>query len=165
MRTETSGQSWRGDETPHAMSKELLRHAVAYKIQEQEFGGLSRRTSLQLPELSNGGKIALVASSQLKPGSKLLRKWNDKVHEVSALEDGSYAYAGKVWIRPITPLRAAGSGDGSRGGGLGHTVLHDEPDRLYLFSFDRIPLQLSFDHGDGVGESTIRATNECGMAA
>ena len=43
-----------GDEAPCAMSKELLRLAAAYRIQEQEFGGLSRRTSLRLRALSNG---------------------------------------------------------------------------------------------------------------
>lgn len=105
-----------GDEAPRAMSKELLRLAVAYKIQEQEFGGLSRRTSLRLRALSNGNSvnISAVSSSQLKPGTKLLREWNGKVHEVSALEDGRYAYAGRVWkslseiARQITGVRWSG---------------------------------------------------------
>lgn len=105
-----------GNKPPRAMSKELLRLAVAYRLQEQEFGGLSRRTSLRLRALSNGGrgKVASVPSSQLKPGAKLLREWNGKVHEVSALEDGRYAYAGKVWrslseiARAITGVRWSG---------------------------------------------------------
>jgi hypothetical protein len=105
-----------GDGAPRAMSKELLRLAVAYRIQEQEFGGLSRRTSLRLRALSNGGSgsVASVPSSQLKPGTKLLREWNGKIHEVSALEDGRYAYAGRVWkslseiAREITGVRWSG---------------------------------------------------------
>jgi hypothetical protein len=105
-----------GDKAPRAMSKELLRNAVAYKIQEQEFGGLSRRTSLRLRVLSNAGsgKITSAPSLQLKPGARLLREWNGKVHEVSALEDGRYAYAGKVWrslseiARVITGVRWSG---------------------------------------------------------
>jgi len=105
-----------GDEAPRAMSKELLRLAVAYKIQEREFGGLSRRTSLRLRALSNGNsvRISAVSSSQLKPGAKLLREWNGKVHEVSALEDGHYAYVGRVWkslseiAREITGVRWSG---------------------------------------------------------
>lgn len=104
------------DEAPRAMSKELLRRAVAYRIQEQEFGGLSRRTSLRLRALSNGNSvnISAISSSQLKPGAKLLREWNGKVHEVSALEDGRYAYAGRVWkslseiAREITGVRWSG---------------------------------------------------------
>ncbi len=105
-----------GDQSPRTMSKELLRLAVAYRIQEQEFGGLSRRTSLRLRALSNGGSgnVASITSSQLKPGTKLLREWNGKVHEVSALEDGRYAYAGRVWrslseiAREITGVRWSG---------------------------------------------------------
>ncbi len=38
------------------MSKELLRIAIGYRKQEQEFGGLSRRTSLRLKALNSGGK-------------------------------------------------------------------------------------------------------------
>lgn len=105
-----------GDQAPRAISKELLRLAVAYRIQEQEFGGLSRRTSLRLRALSNGNSvnISAVSSSQLKPGTKLLREWNGKVHEVSALEDSRYAYAGRVWkslseiAREITGVRWSG---------------------------------------------------------
>lgn len=105
-----------GDEAPRAMSKELLRLAVAYRIQEQELGGLSRRASLRLRALGKGNNvnISAISSSQLKPGTKLLREWNGKVHEVSALEDSRYVYAGKVWkslseiAREITGVRWSG---------------------------------------------------------
>lgn len=111
---------WRrlsGDEAPPAMSKELLRLAIAYRTQEQEFGGLSRRTSIRLRALRNIGKSRVYISSEvslLKPGTKLLREWQGKVHEVQALEDGRYAYAGKVWrslseiARQITGVRWSG---------------------------------------------------------
>ena len=77
---------------------------------------MSRRTSLRLRVLSNAGsgKITSAPSLQLKPGARLLREWNGKVHEVSALEDGRYAYAGKVWrslseiARVITGVRWSG---------------------------------------------------------
>ena len=99
------------------MSKELLRLAIAYRRQEQEFGGLSRRTSIRLKALRNGrrGSVYLTgAASPLKPGTKLLREWQGKVHEVQALEDGGFAYAGKVWrslseiAREITGVRWSG---------------------------------------------------------
>ena len=69
------------DEAPPAMSKELLRLAIAYRRQEQEFGGLSRRTSIRLRALHNGGK-ANVRGEALppKPGVKLLREWQGKVY-------------------------------------------------------------------------------------
>jgi hypothetical protein len=105
-----------GSDTPPAMSKELLRLAISYRIQEQEFGGLSRRTSLRLRALGNGrsGRTAPGSAQQLKPGTKLLREWQGKVHEVLVLEDGRYAYAGRVWrslseiAREITGVRWSG---------------------------------------------------------
>ena len=105
------------DEAPPAMSKELLRLAIAYRRQEQEFGGLSRRTSIRLRALRNSGKATVHPSGEplpLKPGVKLLREWQGKVHEVLALEDGRLAYAGKVWrslseiAREITGVRWSG---------------------------------------------------------
>ena len=104
-----------GDEAPSAMSKELLRLAVAYRRQEQEFGGLSRRTSIRLRALRNGGKANVRGEAlPLKPGVKLLREWQGKAHEVLALEDGRFAYGGKVWrslseiAREITGVRWSG---------------------------------------------------------
>ena len=106
-----------GDDASPAMSKELLRLAIAYKRQEQEFGGLSRRTSIRLRALRNGGKANVHLSGEalpLKPGVKLLREWQGKAHEVLALEDGRFAYAGRVWrslseiAREITGVRWSG---------------------------------------------------------
>jgi hypothetical protein len=106
-----------GDEAPPAMSKELLRLAIAHRRQEQEFGGLSRRTSIRLRALRNSGKSSVRLSSEkltLKPGVKLLREWQGKAHEVLALEDGRFAYAGKTWrslseiAREITGVRWSG---------------------------------------------------------
>jgi hypothetical protein len=99
------------------MSKELLRLAIAYKKQEQEFGGLSRRTSIRLRALRNGGRARMHMGREalpLKPGVKLLREWQGKVHEVLALEDGRFAYGGRVWrslseiAREITGVRWSG---------------------------------------------------------
>ena len=106
-----------GHGAPPAMSRELLQLAIAYRRQEQEFGGLSRRTSIRLRALRNGGRASVQLSGEalpLKPGVKLLREWQGKVHEVLALEDGRYAYAGKVWrslseiAREITGVRWSG---------------------------------------------------------
>lgn len=105
------------EEAPPAMSKELLRLAIAYRKQEQEFGGLSRRTSIRLRALHNGGRGSLHLSGEalpLKPGVKLLREWQGKTHEVLALEDGRFSYGGKVWrslseiAREITGVRWSG---------------------------------------------------------
>lgn len=119
MRQQELRDEWEklyGSEAPTAISKELMRLAISYRRQELEFGGLSRRTSRQLRILSKFGKTEVETSSprRLKPGSKLLREWQGKVHEIQALEDGHFAYAGKVWrslseiAREITGVRWSG---------------------------------------------------------
>ena len=95
---------------PSAMSPELLQRAIGYKIQEKAFGGLNRRTQLRFSTLKSGlgrGKAALGERpiSALKAGTKLLREWQGKVHEVVALEDGQFAYAGKTYPSLTTVAR------------------------------------------------------------
>ena len=89
-------------EVPSAMSPELLQRAIGYKMQEKMLGGLNRRAQLRLSSLrstSGNGKVAhrerLIPA--LKSGTKLLREWQGKVHEVLALDDGQFAYAGKTF--------------------------------------------------------------------
>ncbi len=78
---------------------------------------MSRRTSIRLRALRNGGRANVQPAGEalpLKPGVKLLREWQGKVHEVLALEDGRFAYSGKVWrslseiAREITGVRWSG---------------------------------------------------------
>jgi hypothetical protein len=54
------------DEAPPAMSKELLRLAIAYRKQEQEFGGLSRRTSIRLWVVSPSPGVPCTRSSRTR---------------------------------------------------------------------------------------------------
>ena len=84
------------------MSPELLRRAIGYKMQEVELGGLNRRAQLRLSSLrsiSGNGKAANRERviPALKSGTKLLREWQGKVHEVLALDDGQFAYSGKTF--------------------------------------------------------------------
>lgn len=84
---------------PPAMSRELLRQAVGYKVQEQASGGLSRRLTLRikaiegLPSKTDASRQSSAAPT-LKPGAKLLREWQGRVHEVLALDTGQFAYGG-----------------------------------------------------------------------
>ena len=90
------------------MSRELLRMAVGYKIQEEVSGGLSRRALLQLSTMKMvSGTRRLSDISNLVPaprsGTKLIREWQGKVHEVLTLEDGQFAYGGKTF-RSLTMI-------------------------------------------------------------
>ena len=95
---------------PSPMSPELLQRAIGYKIQEKAIGGLSRRTQLRLSLLkaiSDREKASVVKRPipALKSGTKLLREWQGKVHEVLALDDGRFAYAGKTYSSLTTIAR------------------------------------------------------------
>jgi hypothetical protein len=83
---------------PIRLSRDLLLRGVAYKVQEQAFGGLNLRTRRTLRSLSehadqHGGSPA-AHTVLLKPGTKLVREWHEHVHTVSVLDDG-FEYRGE----------------------------------------------------------------------
>jgi hypothetical protein len=94
-------QRWREfypNQAPGLMSCELLRLAIGYKLQEQVFGGLSRRTQLGLAAFKTGSKPGRMSTTPLpKSGTKFIREWQGTVHEVLTLEDGRFAYRGKTY--------------------------------------------------------------------
>jgi len=94
-------QRWREfypGQAPGLMSRELLRLAIGYKLQEQVFGGLGRRTQLALAAFKSGSKAGRVSSTSVpKSGTKFIREWQGSVHEVLTLENGHFAYRGKTY--------------------------------------------------------------------
>jgi Protein of unknown function (DUF2924) len=93
---------WRAkfkSEAPKAFGPDLLRRSIAYKIQEDAYGGLDRATARLLKQLmeqfaKNNGRIVL--PRRIKPGSVLIRQWKGERHQVTVLEDG-FAYQGKPY--------------------------------------------------------------------
>jgi hypothetical protein len=102
---------WAGyydNRAPGTMSRELLCLSIGYKVQEVMFGGLSRRTQLQLSATkfdSDTRKLTKASrpGSTPKSGTKLIREWRGKVHEVLALDDGQFACGGKTY-RSLTTI-------------------------------------------------------------
>jgi hypothetical protein len=83
---------------PTRLSRDLLIRGVAYKIQEQEHGGLGHGTRRRLRSLAEGadkrdGSRAVPAIA-LKPGTKLVREWRGHVHTVNVLNSG-FDYQGE----------------------------------------------------------------------
>jgi hypothetical protein len=111
---------WRelyGSEPPVRMSRELLLRAVAYRIQEKAFGGLSAATKRKLAAISSTSAKAprrIRTERHAKPGTRFLREWKGRTHEVVALEAGRFAYKGTVYrslsviAREITGTRWSG---------------------------------------------------------
>jgi DUF2924 family protein len=85
-------------EPPHRVSRELLTRAVAYKIQEQAFGGLkpaTRKLLLRLGDDAREGRpLRLAAAPPASPGTVLMRDWQGTTHEVKVL-NGGVLYKGK----------------------------------------------------------------------
>jgi hypothetical protein len=85
---------WRAkykSDPPRAFGPDLLRRSVAYRIQEEAYGGLSSRTKRELDQL-----IALLAKKptsrielprRIQSGAVLIREWKGKVFRVTVLDD------------------------------------------------------------------------------
>ena len=101
---------------PKHMSRKFLLGAVAFRIQENTFGGLKKSTRRRLEKVAAGlaaGKPIKQPGPRIKPGTRLLREWNGTVHEVIVLET-AVQYRGERWpslsavAREITGARWSG---------------------------------------------------------
>ena len=100
---------------PH-MSRKFLLRAVAYRIQENAFGGLRKATRRRLEKVAAdvaAGKPIQKPGPRIKPGTRLLREWQGVLHEVTVREDG-IEYRDRTWpslsavAREITGARWSG---------------------------------------------------------
>jgi hypothetical protein len=77
---------------PRRLSRDLLQRAIAHKIQEQAYGGLSQTLRRRLQTLARAmaqdGEVALKTSPGRKPGARLVRQWRGETHCVLVLDDG-----------------------------------------------------------------------------
>jgi hypothetical protein len=87
-------------EPPKAFGPDLLRRSIAYRIQEQAYGGLDPATRRLLNNLmaqqakSKDGRI--IIPRRIKSGAVLVREWKGQSHRVMVLEEG-FAYAGSTY--------------------------------------------------------------------
>ena len=77
-------------ETAPRLSRELLVRAIAYRMQEVAAGGprleLQRQLRQIALELQQTGRLRI--RPQLKPGTRLMREWRGRTHEVLVLDAG-----------------------------------------------------------------------------
>jgi hypothetical protein len=69
------------------LSKDMIGRMVAYRIQEEAFGGLDRETVKLLDRLGRGEKPDDL-NRRLKPGTVLVREYNGERHIVTVAPDG-----------------------------------------------------------------------------
>ncbi len=66
----------------------MLRRVIAYRLQEVVLGGLPASALRMLDIIADGVTPLPDAPIRLKPGSRLLREWNGKIHTVMVDDDG-----------------------------------------------------------------------------
>ncbi len=113
---------WRSrlkQEPPAHLRKQLLVPLLAYKLQEQAYGGLRAETRRRLRELAPGfagpqqARQKRELRSQIKPGTRFLRRWQGKTHSVTVSDKG-FEYQGQRFenlsqiARQITGTRWSG---------------------------------------------------------
>jgi hypothetical protein len=105
-----------GRAPPPGLRSNLLRLALAYRIQEEAYGGLDRETRRRLREIAaaaDRGERRPAGPAPLRPGTALTREWQGRTHAVNVLAQG-FEYQGKAYkslseiARVITGTRWSG---------------------------------------------------------
>ena len=109
-----------------ALSADLLRLGIAYRLQEQRRGGLSREAKSILRQAARARAVVSAGTDaevgegaaatrskhptprKLTPGTRLVRDWHGVGHTVTVLEQG-FAYAGREW-RSLSAIAKAITG-------------------------------------------------------
>ena len=87
---------------PENPNRGYLESRIAYKLQEETFGGLSPTTRQRLESI--GAKHSKIKSAAgrsaqtlLMPGTTLIREWDEREYRVTVTPDGLYALDGQVF--------------------------------------------------------------------
>ena len=73
---------------PKALTKDLVARMIAYRIQEQAFGGLDRATLKLLDAYARGKNSTVDGLRRLKAGTVLVREYQGIQHTVTVVPDG-----------------------------------------------------------------------------
>jgi hypothetical protein len=77
---------------PRRIRRDLMVLAIAWKLQERVYGGLTaaqrRKLAGLAEELRTNGDLSGSPAIRVKPGMRLMREWRGKTHDVLVLEDG-----------------------------------------------------------------------------
>ncbi len=117
---------------PPRLSQDLMRRAIAYRIQEKAFGGLSPASKRKLKDhatqIEITGRVRPDSRPVVRSGARLVREWNGRTYTVTVAEDG-FEYGGKTY-RSLTKVARVITGahwSGPRFFGLNGTPARDTP--------------------------------------
>jgi plastocyanin len=89
-----------GHPAPKSLRRTFLARAVAYQMRVEAYGGLSVATKRRLREIAkavrNGDANAIPGSSRIKPGTQMIRQWQNTTHTVTALAEG-FEWNGRIY--------------------------------------------------------------------
>ena len=75
---------------------------LAFRIQEKVYGGLDAGVMACLRSLIPKCRVHTEARRRLKPGTRLVREWKGKIHEVILTDNGyDYSAQSKAECNPI----------------------------------------------------------------
>jgi len=84
---------------PERPNRDFLAARIAYKLQEQAFGGLAAETRRRLEAIgAKHSKIKVRAKPReisFAPGTVLLREWGEREHRVAVTAEGLFDYEGR----------------------------------------------------------------------
>jgi Protein of unknown function (DUF2924) len=85
---------------PPRLSRDQMMRMIAYRIQEDAFGGLPTAVERRLAKLTgtfkSEGRIVAPPPPKVKPGARLMREWRGRTHVVSVIA-GGFEYEGKTF--------------------------------------------------------------------
>jgi hypothetical protein len=99
---------WRmtfGSMPPSALTKDLIARMIAYRLQEEAFGGLDRATAKLLDAYARGDKARTELMRRFKAGTVLLREYGGERHTVTVVPDG-FVWRGTTYSSLSTIARA-----------------------------------------------------------
>ena len=91
---------------PFGLGRDLASRAIAWRLQERVHGTLPPSSLRELKRLTqqlrDNGDLDIVREVRLKPGTKLVRQWHDRIYHVLVLEDG-FQFEDRHY-RSLTPI-------------------------------------------------------------
>jgi Protein of unknown function (DUF2924) len=91
---------------PERIRPELMLPVLAYRIQERAYGGLSPKAAARSQEVATSlrpqSRSRDEARQRFKSGTKLVREWGGKTHEVTLCDQG-YQYLGNTY-KSLSPI-------------------------------------------------------------
>ncbi len=86
---------------PNKTNREYLEARIAYKLQEEVYGGLKPETRERLIQIGRShSKIRTKRKSQefhFAPGTVLVREWGERDHKVTVTAEGRFEYEGQTY--------------------------------------------------------------------